>query len=306
LAFAECRIRRLETLDPILDSPKGSHAVVDEVPIHYEAAGSGPPLIFIHGFGGSTYSWRCNIGFFARRFRVYAIDLPGFGYSGRTTRPLYSRQAQAGIVRSFLQLMGEREPVVLVGHSLGGGVALRYAADFPAHTRAVVLSAPAVYWNGQWARVARVLRAPLVGRPIIRSIYYYALANPRSLERMLAGAYGSRLQAVSSEMRESMFRPVRVKGTADSAIGLIHSQDDRSLSELLDRIVAPVLIVAGGQDLAVPQRNISRLNQALSDSRLICVRDAGHLVHEEADDEFNLAASSFLQELWDSPATYHD
>jgi pimeloyl-ACP methyl ester carboxylesterase len=299
VAYAEHRIRRLETLDPVLDSPGGSHVVVDDIFIHYEAAGAGPPVIFIHGFGGSTYSWRRNIDYFARSFRVYAIDLPGFGYSGRTTRPLFGRQAQARIVRGFLEVMGETEPAVLVGHSLGGGVALRYAVDFPAATRALILSAPAVHWNPRWRRAARLFQVPLLGPPIVRSIYYYALAHPRALERMLAGAYGSRLNTVDAEMRESLFRPVRVRGTASSAIGLVRSRDDRPLTELLDRVHAPALVVAGRRDLAIPLHSIERLSEALPDSRVVALDDAGHLVHEEASEEFNREATSFLTRVAD-------
>jgi magnesium chelatase accessory protein len=294
--YAEYRIRRLETLDQVRDAPGGSHVTVDGLSIHYESAGSGAPLIFVHGFGGSTYSWRCNLDPFARRFRVYAIDLPGFGYSARTSRPVFGRQAQASIVHGFLHAMGESEPAVVVGHSLGGGVALRFAADFPAATRAVVLSAPAVYWRSRWRWAPALLQTPVLGRPLARTTYYYALANPTSLERMLAGAYGSQLDTVSDEMRESMFRPVRVKGTADSILGLIRSRDDCPLSDILGRVTAPVLITAGGHDQAVPPTNIRRLDQALPDSRLVVFDTAGHLVHEEASGEFNRLALSFLEE----------
>ncbi len=296
--YAETRLRQLETLDAVRDAPGGSFVTVEDLSIHFEAHGVGDPVVLIHGFGGSTYTWRLNVAPLATRYRVYALDLAGFGYSERTDRPVFGRTQQAKLLHDFLRALGEKRPVVLIGSSLGASVAVRFALDYPEATRGLVLLAPSLFWNGpRLRRFAPLFEAPWLGRVITRTLYYLLLANDRATARILASAYGSRLEMVTGDVREALLRPLRVRGSADAARGLVRSRDDRPFNTRLAEIKVPTLIVAGSQDRAVPLEQVEQAHRALPESRLVVLEDAGHLLHEDEPEAFNDMLINWLANL---------
>jgi pimeloyl-ACP methyl ester carboxylesterase len=93
------------------------------ISINYQDQGQGQPLILLHGYGASTYSWRYVSPYFSKSYRVITIDLKGFGLSDKPTDDDYSVSDQSKIIYEFIRLH-HLENVVLVGHSLGGAVSL--------------------------------------------------------------------------------------------------------------------------------------------------------------------------------------
>jgi len=107
--------------------------------VHVEQAGSGEPVVLLHGFGASTYSWRKVMPALAERYRVVAIDLNGFGYTQRPkSRESYTREGQAKLVMDTLDALGIAR-AHLVGHSYGGGITLYLASRHPERFRSMVL-----------------------------------------------------------------------------------------------------------------------------------------------------------------------
>lgn len=112
-------------------TPVGDHLV------HYEVLGRGKPLIFIHGWLGSwRYWWPAMQGMAAHQFRSYAFDLWGFGDSSKVP-PMYSTAAYVEMLDQFMAQLGVVPPVILVGHSLGGTVALQYTLKHPENVNRV-------------------------------------------------------------------------------------------------------------------------------------------------------------------------
>ncbi|MEM7798342.1 MAG: alpha/beta hydrolase [Chloroflexota bacterium] len=103
-----------------------SIATVDNQLIHYEVVGHGQPLVFIHGWLGSWRYWWPSMQSLAARHRTYAFDLWGFGDSSKN-EAFYSLDAYVDMLDNFMDVIGIRRPITLVGHSLGASVALRYA-----------------------------------------------------------------------------------------------------------------------------------------------------------------------------------
>jgi pimeloyl-ACP methyl ester carboxylesterase len=99
---------------------------VGGVPIRFLAAGDGPPLVLLHGIGSSLDDWQESVAALAAHHRVYALDLIGFGFSGKPDVP-YSLYGLARFLRHFLDAVNEHRPVTLVGNSLGGAVAQAFA-----------------------------------------------------------------------------------------------------------------------------------------------------------------------------------
>lgn len=103
---------------------------LDNQIIHYEAIGHGAPVIFVHGWHGSWRYWYSTMQALSSRNRAYAFDLWGFGDSSNKPDG-YSLDAYVEMLHDFLDVLAVKKPVVLVGHALGAGVALRYTVKYP-------------------------------------------------------------------------------------------------------------------------------------------------------------------------------
>src|SRR5947199_312838 len=121
------------------EAPAGDFVRVGGQLVHAEQVGDGEPVVLLHGFGASAYSWRKVIPALAQGHRVVAIDLNGFGYTQRPrSRESYTREGQAKLVLDTLDALGIARAHV-VGHSYGGGITLYLAARHPERFRSMVL-----------------------------------------------------------------------------------------------------------------------------------------------------------------------
>ena len=123
----------------------GFVTLADGAQVHYVARGdSGSDVILIHGLMSSIGEWARNIDALAERHRVWAIDLIGFGYSTRMTEPIYSLKFYARTQSEFMDAV-RIEHAHVVGHSLGGAIALQFAHDYPTRLARLVLVDPPAY-----------------------------------------------------------------------------------------------------------------------------------------------------------------
>jgi pimeloyl-ACP methyl ester carboxylesterase len=153
---------------------------LDGLQLHYVEQGRGPATVLIHGLGGFAESWRHNIPELARHGRVIALDLPGSGRSGKPRRA-YTLEFLANALDRLLQALGV-DRVHLVGHSLGGAVAARYALDRPGRVERLALlgaAVPGFDLRPSW--VYRMLSLPGVGeilsKLVTRGVCTTALAR---------------------------------------------------------------------------------------------------------------------------------
>ena len=114
---------------------------VEGLPVRYEVAGEGEPVVLVHGLSGSTRWWSRNVPALAERYRVYLVDLPGFG-AMRSLRRRFVLSEAASWLSEWMKAVGI-ERAHLVGHSMGGYVSVRLAASRPQAVRRLVLVAPA-------------------------------------------------------------------------------------------------------------------------------------------------------------------
>src|SRR3954467_374248 len=146
------------TVTPISQARSGPVVRIESHVVHgyrrvYRIAGSGPPLLLVHGIGDSSETWRTVIPRLARRHLVIAPDLLGHGRSAKP-RADYSVAAYANGMRDLLGVLGI-ERATLVGHSFGGGVAMQFAYQFPERTERLVLVAS----GGAGRAISPLLRA---------------------------------------------------------------------------------------------------------------------------------------------------
>src|SRR2546425_1136982 len=154
---------------------------VDGLALHYLVEGRGPAVVLVHGLGGFAASWRHNIPSLAARATVYAVDLPGFGRSGKPSAA-YSLAYFARALHAFLDAVGVTQ-VSLVGHSLGAAVALTYALTRPARVERLALRSgcvPGFGWQPGW-------RARLMATPGLRNALARCGAPPLSPAALARG-----------------------------------------------------------------------------------------------------------------------
>jgi pimeloyl-ACP methyl ester carboxylesterase len=291
--LARRAIRQFESLDMESVHLPGSRFWIHGVALHYLERGSGFPVVLVHGWGASTFSFRHTIEALAGRYRVIAVDLPGFGYSERDPRLEYSNTAAVEVLREFLRRLGV-EHAVFIGHSMGGAIVQRLAVAAPDLVeRLVLVSSPS----------AGERLAPPMARavePIVRLIQGVVTARP-TLFRRMARRTTYDPDFVSNYVMECYMRPLRLPGSAAVVRRMMR---DAAKDKPVDvtAIAAPTLLIWGEADRIVPLKQGERLHERIRGSRLEVVDGTGHLPLEEQPEATNRLILEFLERL-PEPAT---
>lgn len=282
---ADAVIHRREDLDPNAIERPGSMFFIRGTGVHYIEAGSGPPLVLVPGFYGSTFSFAEQIPVLARHFRVLALDLPGFGYSDRPVDIDLSHTARAGWLAEFLDRMGV-ERATVIGHSMGGAIAMRLAEAHPERVEKLALVAGATPDETNCIPFYRFLR-PLMSIPAA-----LVLGNMQELRRPLRRiAYDPAF--ITDKRWEIYTRPARIRGSAASLIKMMGDVcHDAPLHP--SKVATRTLLLWGEADQIVPLAVAHYLHRHLPDARLEVIPRAGHLVLEEQPERANEAILRFL------------
>ena len=276
------------------------------------------PLVFIHGFGASSAHWRRNVQAFVNAgYRVYAIDLIGFGLS---EQPKYQKQKKldnhfwAQQLIAFIEeivLVNSSLKVVLIGNSLGSLVGLTVLAYRPELVKTLIASPlpdPAFIQPFQFPKNKNLIRLKIVFLTLFFKLLPLELIVPLIartfiLRNVLQSAYRKSikndfdlLQIVSAPARRSsaaralrsMCIGMSLRPTSYTAPFLLSK-----ISGYLDR--SPVLLIWGGQDKLVPLKIAHSLINSYPWLDLLMVDDSGHCVHDESDYEFNQNVLSWIK-----------
>ncbi len=240
-----------------------SAIVVREGLVHYEAIGRGQPLVFIHGWLGSWRYWVPVMEELSVRHRTYAFDLWGFGDSDKLRR-YYSINAYIELLGEFLDKLGLVRPT-LVGHALGGVVALRFAAQALDRVEQVV-----------------GVSVPLVSADINRPLVSFS-GNGDTLARLAARR--AKFPEVEMEVRKT-----DVFAITDS----MHSVMESDLHRVLPPINIPVLLVCGGDDPLIKPLQEKWLRDCDDNVHAIFLDGAHHFPMLEERNKFNRLLKDFL------------
>lgn len=258
--------------------------------IHYTVQGQGAPVVLIHGFMDSLQTWRRNLHVLTQNHRVYAIDVLGFGASDRVRDHIYTLKQQALFLHEFFeaQNIGKAD---IIGHSMGGALALQFAYDFPDSVHKLVLIAPATYLYAAYPRYGLNPVPRNISRGVL-GLYEKWQGNNANPVRH---AYGNveRITPDSIELRTQM---MRVRGTHDALISMFKSRREADVPDHLDRVEMPALLVWGKRDRVVPASHAKLHHRQLPNARLEWIETAGHLPHEEEPDAVNALICEFLHQ----------
>jgi pimeloyl-ACP methyl ester carboxylesterase len=271
-------------------------AIVHGRSVSYLEAGEGPVLLLIHGMAGHCDNWREVIEPLAARHTVIAPDLPGHGASAPGGGD-YSIGALAAGLRDLLFALGH-ERATLVGHSLGGGIAMQLAYQFPEMAERLVL----VSSGGLGPEVSPVLRAAaLPGADLFIGATAAVGQKVGSVLGRGLSAIGLRPNADVAEVARgyaSLDDPERraaFLGTLRAVVGTggqrVAAGDRLYLAEAV-----PLLIVWGARDSIIPARHGEDAHRLVPGSRLEVFEDVGHLPQLEAPGRFVAVLERFLRE----------
>ena len=267
------------------------HAVeTTSVRAPYIKAGSGPPLLLLHGLGTSSETWGPTIQALKDRFTVFAPDLAGHGQS--SGKPL--RGSVEPLVSALDDLCEELEleTAAVVGHSLGGLVAIRFTLNHPDRvTHLVLVDAGGIGEELSW--LLRLAAIPLLGKAVFGPSKLWVkhdndrlFAPPGKTDtNLLKSLHHSRTFHVTADF---------MRRAVESSADLLGPVESAYLLPRLDEIGAPVLVLWGEQDRLFPVEQIERVRETCPNVEIRTFPDVGHWPYAEVPNAFNEALVDFL------------
>ncbi|QBR00832.1 alpha/beta fold hydrolase [Paraburkholderia pallida] len=254
MSFTRRATRRIEQAVPM----DGRHIDIDGERIHYAEYGSGnadgPPIVFVHGLCGQMRNFAyLPLEALAREHRVILIDRPGSGYSTRGAHTPANIRAQAHTVARLIAALGLEAPV-LVGHSLGGAIALAVALDHPGSVARLALIAPLTH---EQTEVPKAFRALAVRSARVRRFMAHMLATPFGLSTSTAtlkAVFAPEAVPADFRTRGGALLSVRPKGFHNASMDLIAIEDSDDLEQMEPRyadLTVPVDVLFGRDDIVL-------------------------------------------------------
>lgn len=271
-----------------LDDPH-DYLEVAGVRLHVRDTGSrnAPAIVLLHGFGSSLQTWDAWAHILAADHRVIRLDLPGAGLSGLDPNGDYSDPRTLQILDALFDRLGVAHATI-VGNSLGGRLAWKFAATRPQRVDHLILVSP----DGFASPGFEYGKAPEIS-PSLKLMEYFL---PKSLLKMsLAPAYGepSRL---SEPVLDRYYDLLRAPGVREAMLARMHQSLLVDPRPLLACIQAPTLLLWGAKDRMIPITNAADYLHAIPGSRLVSFADLGHVPQEEAPAASLVPVLTFLHD----------
>lgn len=263
--------------------------------LHHFESGSGPPLLLIHGLFDSLKTWKRLIPNLSGQYKLYAIDLPGFGNS---PLPKEWRESISGLVNAVLAFLDQKhlERVSLLGNSMGGGIALALSERQPERVDQIVLLNP-------YGLPSVPLAVKSARRPLIGALLPYFLRNA-TIKQCARGIFSRSLynqDLLSEQMIEALVQPfscLRKRKDLFRFLRAISPGEIDSIDSKLSEIEQRVLILWGQKDGWLSKEHWMHLESRLPNSKTIQIPACGHLPQLEKPKEVAAQIISFLENQW--------
>ncbi len=257
----------------------------ETVNVHYVREGVGEDIILVHTIGQSLYTFRNIISKLSANFRVTAIDLPGFGYSGRPEIFGYSMEEYADFIARFMDAMG-METAHFYGFSMGAGYLIYFAKKYPERIGSLVMLSPGGITPDMPLSI-RMMESGLFGSFAVRAF------NFRSVEKMLSGCFFD-LTNINDDVVNEYFRPVADAEARRIIRTCLYNYDDEGMIGSLRNVKCPTLLLWGNEDKWHPTEMSNIFRAALPNCTYEEIRNAGHLSHEEKAERVALSIKRFI------------
>jgi len=254
--------------------------------IHYQEAGTGEPLVLLHGLGSNSRSWRYQLAGLAQSFRVLAWDAPGYGLSDDLLVEDEANFSMAGFAHALAAFLDalQIDQAHIVGHSMGGVLALEFYQRYPARVKSLVLADTN---RGGGAKPQAEREATLQ-----RRLHALATQSPAQIAQARApGLLSPHADAALVADVTSIYAEIRSAGYRLATLGL----DRANHSDLLAQVNVPTLILCGELDTLTPPAESEILAQNIPHADLKFIPRAGHSSNQEQPQVFNRLVLDFLQ-----------
>ena len=245
-----------------------------------------PPLLLIHGVAATIYTFNKLIPLLEEHFSIIAIDLPGFGQSEKSSSFVFSYQNYARVVAECIKYF-DLNQVSIVGHSMGGQIALFTAKLFPEKINKVVLLASSGYLKAANKAIIYCTYLPFFKYFIKREVH------KKEVKDILKNVFYDHSLITKGHIDE-FGKPLKEEGFYISLLRLLRYREGDLSSEELKTIYKPALLLWGEEDIVVPVQVGHRLENDLPNAKLITYEKAGHLISEERPNEVFEQIVSFI------------
>ncbi len=248
------------------------NVVVEDLLINYTVNGSGPVVILIHGWGDSLNTFRPIAEELQKKYKVYALDLPGFGGS-QTPQSAYNLDKFVGIVSGFLSKLGIKKVYTYIGHSNGGAIAMKGLSSGVLVSEKLVLIASSgvrTSYTGRQKALRLAVKTAKVPTKLLPKI------TQKKIRAKVYSAIGSDM-LVAENMQETFKNVVTEDLVTDSAM-----------------IPSDTLLIYGREDTATPIEYGKLFSKQIENSKLVVIEGADHFVHQTKSAEVVKQISSFL------------
>ena len=254
--------------------------------IHYTRSGNGPPVILVHGAAAWLYSYRNNTTALSEEFTVYALDMPGHGYTiPLLDNPTYSLDMMSDALLEFMNTMGI-EKTSIVGHSAGGGWAIHFTFKNPGRVKKLVL----IDSNG--LDVPETLTFKLLSYPVIGELFSKFFTT-EDVKTGLEDAFFDK-KLVTEEMIREIEAPLTFIENRKAQYLCIRNQNWKMTEEEMPHIRVPVLVLWGEDDLYLDSAMAQKFKEIMPDASVVILEECGHSAHEEQTDEVNRLITDFF------------
>lgn len=244
---------------------------------HVQSAGHGPQLLLLHGTGASTHSVAGLFERLKRQFTVVAPDLPGHGFTRRAHRADVSLP---GMSCALVQLLAalDVKPQIVVGHSAGAAVLVRMALDEAIAPKVIIsINGALLPFPGLAGRLFSPLAKLVAQSRFVSHLVARRGRDRNAVARVLEGT-GSKLDDHQVSLYQRLFaNPEHVS----AALDMMAQWDLAALARELPHLGVRLVLLAGGDDEAVPADSAFEVERKVRDARVIYMRGLGHLAHEE-------------------------
>ena len=235
--------------------------------VYYEKLGIGKPIILLHGWNASNIIYKKIIDKLTTKYSVYIIDLPGFGKSINLEKD-YTLDDYVIFLKSFIEDLNISNPI-LIGHSFGGRIIIRYSNNNQVDKIVLIDSAGIKRLN--------IKNKYKIYKYKLKKKYYILTNNIYKLELLLANSGSVDYQNASNVMKKTL-------------INIINTNQRKELKN----IKAPTLLMWGKLDKETPYKDACLMNKLINDSGLVTFNNSGHFPFIDEEEYFIKVISSFL------------
>lgn len=280
----------------VMHHPENSHFVdVDGISLHFQEFGdeTNPKMILIHGYTASTYVWQRVAPEFAEKgFHVISVDLPGFGFSDKPAWFDYTIAAQARIILRFLNRLGIGK-ATFVGSSYGGAVASWFTLDNSERVEKLVLVGSVCNDAPKFNPVFKIIGKPLIGE----TVSPFLIDSKRFLKFRMKGTIDkSNHHLITEDRIESIMRPLKAADAHRSLLLTARNWDANRIERDAHLIEQPTLLIWGENDFVIPLKHGETLYDKILNSRLVILKNCGHIPPEEKPELFTSLVTEFCND----------